>query len=259
MLAANTYFSFFSLDLFSCSCFHQEQWKDAHTTTGCPNPQQRQGFVVTAVGLQPDCSVLPYSSSTKPGQIALEDKLSPFATCRCPKKLLKTPLSGKNANPTRGKGGGLLTHSTTLKTQNERCADENDVAVLKNTFPPPCQEEARKGECSAPHFAAHCSAREQHAAMALQESVKLLTLIYFSGSCCEITAVQPHSALRSVSPAPEGEARSSAPWDSTSSWALLDGHRDNGLFVTHILPLFWLPPVPLFGLTHQLSAGFTAE
>lgn len=39
MLAVNTYFSFFSLDLFSCSYFHQEQWKDVHTTTGrLPKP-----------------------------------------------------------------------------------------------------------------------------------------------------------------------------------------------------------------------------
>ena len=73
----------------------------------------------------------------------------------------------------------------TLKTQNERCVDEeNDIAVLKNVFPPPCQQETRKGEHRVPHFAAHCPAGEQHASMALQESVKLLTPIYFSESYC---------------------------------------------------------------------------
>lgn len=45
-----------------------------------------------------------------------------------------------------------------------------------------------------------------------------------------------------------GEARSSGPW-GISSCTLLDGHRDNGLFLSHILPLSQLPSVPLFSLT----------
>lgn len=98
---------------------------------------------------------------------------------------MKTPLSSKNANPISGKGGSHLTRSMTLKMQNERCVDEEkDIAILKNVFPPPCQEETRKGEHTVPHFAAHCPAGEQHMSMVLQESVKLPTPIYFSGSYC---------------------------------------------------------------------------
>lgn len=58
---------------------------------GCPNPGQRYGFVVTALGLRSDCSVLPYSSSTTPGQISLEDKLRLLATCQHLEKRQKTP------------------------------------------------------------------------------------------------------------------------------------------------------------------------
>lgn len=72
----------------------------------------------------------------------------------------------------------------TLKTQNEGCVDEdNDIVVLKTTFPPLCQEETRDGEHTAPHLAATAQ-QESNATMASQASVKLPTPIYFSGGYC---------------------------------------------------------------------------
>lgn len=72
----------------------------------------------------------------------------------------------------------------TLKTRNEECVDENnDIAVLKSTFPPLCQQQTRDGEHIAPHLAA-LPAGQQHNTMAPQASVKLPTSIYFSGGYC---------------------------------------------------------------------------
>lgn len=49
------------------------------------------------------------------------------------------------------------------------------------------------------------------------------------------------------------------PWDNTSFCSLLhgmggkEGQEYSSLFLTHILPLFWLSPVPVFSLTHSCS------
>lgn len=66
MLAANACFSFFSLDLFSCSCFHQEQWKDVHATTGrLPKPTAALRVCCQAVGLQSACEAHAHTKKQK--------------------------------------------------------------------------------------------------------------------------------------------------------------------------------------------------
>lgn len=113
-LAANTYFPFFSPDLFSCSCFHQEQWKDAHTTTGrLPKPTAAFGVCCyscrVAVRLQCPTLQLQHQAGTD------NTRGQTQSAHHIPGETGDNTLSRKNVSLMSGKGGSHLPDSMTLK------------------------------------------------------------------------------------------------------------------------------------------------